>query len=101
MILKIQSFFYYADALMNASDLGVPGPRSDTGLTKNVLNTVYFWAGFIAVGMIVYGAYLYVLSNGDSGSVKRGKDTILYAVIGLVIVILAYVITNTVITGVS
>jgi multisubunit Na+/H+ antiporter MnhB subunit len=48
----------------------------------------------IAVIMIVIGGIRYTTSNGDSSQVKSAKDTIMYAVIGLVVAILAYAIVN-------
>jgi multisubunit Na+/H+ antiporter MnhB subunit len=53
-----------------------------------------FILGAIAVIMIVIGGIRYTTSNGDSGSIKSAKDTILYAVVGLVVAMLAYAIVN-------
>lgn len=64
---------------------------------QTVINVILFFLGAAAVIMIVIGGIRYVLSGGDSGSVKSAKDTILYAVIGLVVAILAYAIVNFVI----
>jgi hypothetical protein len=44
--------------------------------------------------MIIYGGIRYTTSAGDSSHVKAAKDTILYAVVGLVVAILAYAIVN-------
>ena len=61
---------------------------------QDIVNVMLYIIGAIAVIMIVIGGIRYVTSNGDSGSVKSAKDTILYAVIGLIIAILAYSIVN-------
>lgn len=61
---------------------------------KDVINTLLFILGAIAVIMIVIGGIRYTLSNGDASSIKSAKDTILYAVIGLVVALLAYAIVN-------
>ena len=66
---------------------------------KNVVNVLLFLIGAIAVIMIVIGGLRYVTSNGDSSATKGAKDTILYAVIGLIVAILAYAIVNFVITS--
>jgi hypothetical protein len=50
--------------------------------------------GIIAVVMIIVGGIRYITSGGDSGNVTAAKNTILYAVIGLVIVALAQVIVQ-------
>jgi len=50
-----------------------------------------FWvAGIIAVGVIVFGGVRYSTSQGDPGKVKKAKDTIMYAVIGMVVTLLAF-----------
>ena len=59
-----------------------------------LLDWVYILLGMLAVGFIVYGAIQYALAHGDPTKAKKGKDSITYAVIGLVIVLLAAVITN-------
>lgn len=69
-----------------------------TSMAKKVVNTMLFILGIIAVIMIVIGGIRYVVSNGDSTAVAGAKNTILYAVIGLVVAILAYAIVNFVVT---
>ena len=59
-----------------------------------IVNMLLFLLGAIAVVMIVIGGMRYTTSNGDSSSTKAAKDTILYAVIGLIIAIMAYAIVN-------
>lgn len=60
----------------------------------NVINILLFIIGVVSVIMIIIGGINYTLSQGDSGKVKSAKDTILYAVIGLVVALLAYAIVN-------
>ncbi|HJQ09226.1 MAG TPA: pilin [Candidatus Saccharimonadales bacterium] len=45
--------------------------------------------GIVAVVMIIIGGFKYITSGGDSGNITSAKNTIIYAVIGLVIVALA------------
>jgi len=61
---------------------------------QNIVNALLFVLGAIAVVMIVIGGIRYTTSNGDSSATKAAKDTILYAVIGLIIAIMAYAIVN-------
>lgn len=67
------------------------------GFLKKVVNILIFIIGAISVIMIIVGGLRYVLSGGDQNSVKAGKDTILYAVIGLIVALMAYAIVNFVI----
>jgi len=61
---------------------------------KNIVNVLLFILGAIAVIMIIIGGIRYTTSNGDASATKGAKDTILYAVVGLVVAILAYAIVN-------
>lgn len=65
-----------------------------TNVVNGVLNTAYFAAGITGVIVIIISAFFYVTSNGDSSKTKRAKDGILYAVVGLVVVMVAFIITN-------
>ena len=55
----------------------------------------------MAVIMIIWGGIRYVLSAGNSAALTSAKNTIIYAIIGLVIAILAYAIVNFVINTVA
>lgn len=63
-------------------------------LMKTIINTILLVLGMIAVIMIVIGGIRYTTSNGDASNVKAAKDTILYAVVGLVVAILSFAIVN-------
>lgn len=63
-------------------------------MIRNVVNVMLYILGAIAVIMIVIGGIRYSLSGGDASNTKAAKDTILYALIGLVVATLAYAIVN-------
>lgn len=65
---------------------------------KQVVNILLFIIGTISVIMIILGGIRYTISNGDSSQVTSAKNTIMYAVIGLVVALLAYAIVNFVVT---
>jgi hypothetical protein len=62
------------------------------------LNLFSAIVGIIAVVMIIVGGIRYITSGGDSGNVTAAKNTILYAVIGLIVVALAQIIVKFVLT---
>lgn len=79
-------------------DIGVSDPVTNANtLIPNVLHTVYIWAGIIAVLIIIVAGYFYATSGGDASQTKRAKDAILGAVVGLIIIIMAFIITQFVI----
>ena len=61
---------------------------------KNVLNAVYLWIGIVAVVVIVVSGIRYISSQGNPEAVKKAKNGILYAAIGLIITVAAFAITN-------
>jgi hypothetical protein len=67
------------------------GPNSTW--TK-IINTLIFVTGSISVLMIVIGGLRYAISGGDQGSINSAKNTILYAVVGLILSLMGYAIVN-------
>jgi hypothetical protein len=65
---------------------------------QNVANILIFLVGAISVIMLIVGGLRYVLSSGDSSAVASAKNTILYAIIGIVVAILAFAAVNFVVT---
>jgi hypothetical protein len=70
------------------------GPGS---IFQSIANTLIFVIGAVAVLMVIIGGLRYVLSGGDSAGVKSAKDTILYALIGVIVAALAYALVQFVI----
>ena len=65
---------------------------------QTVTNVMLFLIGAISVVMLIYGGIRYTISQGDSTAVTNAKNTIMNAVIGIVIAILAFAIVNFVVT---
>ncbi len=65
---------------------------SDT--IADVINILSLLVGVVSVIMIIIGGFKYIISSGDANNTKSAKDTILYALIGLVIVALSQVIVK-------
>lgn len=76
------------------------GGERIASLAENIINIAIGLVGVVSVAVIVFGGQRYVVSNGDPGKLKQAKDMILYALIGLVIAILAFVIVNFVLNGI-
>jgi len=70
-------------------------------IIKFALNLFSIIVGIIAVVMITVGGLKYIVSGGDSQRVSGAKDTILFAIVGLVVVALAQVIVHFVISSLS
>lgn len=70
-------------------------------IITTVINIFSLVVGVISVVMIIIGGLKYITSGGDSGNVSGAKNTILYAIIGLVVVALAQVIVRFVLQRVT
>ncbi len=70
-------------------------------IITNVINILSILVGAVSVIMLIVGGFRYIISNGDSNSTKGAKDTIMYALIGLIIVLFAQVIVRFVWTNAS
>ncbi|MBR0480304.1 hypothetical protein IJJ46_00540 [Candidatus Saccharibacteria bacterium] len=78
-------------------------PENDEEVAKmvwviilNVMTDISVIIGYLALGFVIYGGYLYILAGGDPGKVAKGKKTLIGAVIGIAISLLASVIVNTI-----
>lgn len=66
----------------------------ENGVFQQLTNTVLYAAGIIAVVMLIWGGVRYIISGGDQKKVTDAKNTILYAILGLVVALLSYAIVN-------
>lgn len=79
----------YSRSCTNPSD-GSGNPKSTLNkLITDIINIFSTIVGIVAVIMIIVGGFKYVTSGGDSGKVGSAKNTIIYAIVGLIIVALA------------
>lgn len=72
------------------------GALGDTA--KTVINLLSVIVGIAAIVMIILAGFKYITSAGDSNKITAAKNTLLYAIIGLVIVALAQTIAHFVLT---
>jgi len=70
-------------------------------LIPRLINLMLFIVGILAIVFLIFGGIRYVISGGDKGKVDGAKNTILYAIVGLVVAILGYAVVNWVIGVVS
>lgn len=70
-------------------------------LIQNIISLLSWGIGLIAVFMIIVGGFKYITSGGESTGVTAAKNTILYAIIGLVIVALSQVIVRFILGRIS
>ena len=71
-----------------------------TPLRDKAICALAFIVGSVSVIAMIYGGLRFVISNGDQNAVKQSKDTILYAVVGLVVALLAQAIVSFVLSNI-
>lgn len=71
------------------------------GTFHTIANVLIYIVGAVSVIMLIIGGLRYVISQGNKENVTQAKDTILYAVIGIIVAILAYAIVNFVISSIA
>ena len=97
------------ESLCSGANLEAPGSTTscatDTGGTGvngivNTVITVFSWVvGVVSVIMIIVGGFKYVTSGGESSGVTSAKNTILYAIVGLIIVAISQVVVKFVLSN--
>lgn len=63
-------------------------------LIGTLVDVLLYVVGTLAVIMIIVGGIMYTISNGDAGKVTKAKNTLTYAIVGLVVALLAFALVN-------
>lgn len=90
-MILLHSLRIMADVLLPKPD-GLPTIGADNNTIANAMNLVLNVMGAVALIIITFAGLKYVLSRGEPQATNKAKDTILYALVGLVIIVLAHYI---------
>jgi TRAP-type C4-dicarboxylate transport system permease small subunit len=89
------AFAANADITAGSNAAQATGAPANLGVQiGKITNVLLYVIGAVAVIVLIIGGFRYVTSQGNSSNVAAAKDTILYAIVGLVVAILAYAIVN-------
>lgn len=86
---------------VNSTELHVPKVVPSENVVASVLKTVFTIAALLSVIFILIGAIKYVTSAGDPTGINKAKNTVLYAVIGLVVSLSAFTIVSFILSRVT
>lgn len=78
----------------DASNCLTETSNTPNSLIKKIVDFFSLIVGAVSIIMIIYGGFKYITSAGNDSNVGSAKNTILYALIGLIIVALAQVIVR-------
>lgn len=70
-------------------------------LIGNVINAVMGVVGSLALAMFIYGGFTWMLAAGNDQRVQKGKDILLWATIGLIVIFSSYALVRLVFTGIG
>lgn len=84
-----------------ARGAGAPGnlANGDGSIVQRVINIMLWVVGVLSVIMLIVGGVRYIISGGQKDSVTAAKNTILYAIIGLLVAVFAYAIIRFVLSA--
>lgn len=68
-------------------------------LVSNVISILMLVAGFVAIAFIIIGGFTYITSSGDPSGIKKAKETIVNAVVGLVIAMVSFGVVKFITAG--
>ncbi len=85
-------------AQIGDSSVGVGGDA--TGWFEDVIIWIIGLAGLVAVAVLVFNGFMYITASGDEGKVQKATKGITYAVVGLVIAAIAFIIVNFIIDAI-
>lgn len=71
------------------------------GIILTIVNFALTFLGLLAVIMVIYGGFLYIASAGNEENVNKGKKILMYAAIGIVIIIVSFALVNTILGAAS
>lgn len=74
-------------------DLGQPEEDEVPSMVVTVINIILSFLALIAVVLIIYGGFTYMLSGGNPEKMKKARDILIATAIGLIIVLAAWGIT--------
>ena len=70
----------------------------DGGIFTTIVNIMLFIIGALSVIMLIIGGIRYTISGGNASAITAAKNTIMYAIVGIIVAVLAYAIVNFVLT---
>lgn len=85
---------------IDLAPLETAGAEADEGTIVSIKNIIFGLAGSLALLFVVIGGVRYILSRGDPNATAQAKNTIIYAIVGLIVTIMAYAIVGFVVNSV-
>ena len=70
----------------------IEGGASPGALFTDIINVLLVWGAAIAVLFIIIGGFRYIVSMGNPEGAEKARNTVLYAILGLILIFLSYLV---------
>jgi uncharacterized membrane protein YidH (DUF202 family) len=94
----VQYIYYFLAKI--ETPVGLPQTEADGRKIKAALQVLFILLGSVSLLMVTIGGFKYAISQGEQTAIRSAKNTILYAVIGLVVSLSAWAIVTFVLQGI-
>ena len=84
--------------VLNGIDTSNKNKASDASM-QNAFNTAFIWAGIICVIIIIVAGLTFITAAGNPGTISKAKSALIYACVGIVVIISAALIVNLILGG--
>jgi hypothetical protein len=98
--MLVHALSFFGALPINVTSLPHPSDNGNN-ILPTILRIVFAMAASITVLMVVIGGFRYIVANGDPGATTSAKNSIIYALVGLLVVMVAYSIVALVVKGVA
>ncbi len=89
----------FAEIVIDPNEVHIPKGAADDSVLKEGLQILFGIAGSVAVLIIAISAFRIVISRGNAQDISKARDAIIYASIGLVVCLAAFMIVTFVVEG--
>lgn len=93
----VQPLHLFANDKVSPEQVGVPRVELTNNVVGDVVGSVFVLIGALAVLFMLVGAARYVTANGEPGKISQAKNTLIYAVVGIIVSALGFTIVQFVI----
>ncbi|MDP3976090.1 MAG: hypothetical protein Q8P95_04190 [bacterium] len=70
------------------------GETSFINLVRTIINYFLGFLGILAIAIVIYGGFMYVTAGVNESGAETGKKVLMYAAIGIVVILLSFVLVN-------
>lgn len=84
----------FADIFGTPQELNIPTTPANAATLQDILSVVFATLGAICVLVVIIAGIRFMLAQGDPGKISSARSTIIYALVGLVVSMMAFVIVG-------